>query len=277
MAINDYSSLIGLVATLSIAFVATEYVTSYTKNLCERFFKFQEFVVTAFRECRDVLTDKETLNHITAVDIGGKSTNSQIEEAKRKNESLTKKIDELENEKKQDVANMCQARSMSALCLFLFLENVFLLFLGSIEPRFDAVARNVASWLCIFSALYVLLGWLLGEKENLIKVLNFSSLCHAVYSFVFIFIVSLVVGILGCLSSITAYWWWLLLVSIILSFFNFVVFVLKVKGKANDFKKDVENARNEMKKECEVAEKDVRDLMATSRLSEKLNATPLVS
>lgn len=277
MAINDYSSLISLVATLSIAFVATEYVTSYTKNLCERFFKFQEFVVTAFRECREILTDKETLNHITAVDIGGKSTNSQIEEAKRKNESLTKRIDELENQKKQDVANMCQARSMSALCLFLFLENVSLLFFGSIEPKFGDTARNIASCLCIFSALYVLMGWLLGERENLVKWLNFSSLCHAAYSFVFIFIVSLIVGILGLLSTLAAYWWWLLLVSIVLSFFNFVVFVLKVKEKADDFKKDVEIVRDEMKKECEVAEKDVRDLMATSRLSEKLNATPLVS
>ena len=71
-----------MAATMSIAFVATEYVTSYTKNLCERFFKFQEFVKTSFKECRDILTDKESLKQLHPVVIDGQSTNGKIEEAK---------------------------------------------------------------------------------------------------------------------------------------------------------------------------------------------------
>lgn len=54
MAINDFSTLICMAATMSIAFVATEYVTSYTKTLCERFFKFQEYVKASFDECRNL-------------------------------------------------------------------------------------------------------------------------------------------------------------------------------------------------------------------------------
>lgn len=75
---------------MSIAFVAVEYVKSYTSILCERFFKFQDFVEQSFKECRDILTDKETLEHICPIDIEGRSTNTAIEDAKRKNESLTK-------------------------------------------------------------------------------------------------------------------------------------------------------------------------------------------
>lgn len=99
MAKNDFSTLICMAATMSIAFVATEYVTSYTKNLCERFFKFQEFVKTSFKECRDILTDKESLKQLHPVVIDGQSTNGKIEEAKRQNESINKEIDELENKK----------------------------------------------------------------------------------------------------------------------------------------------------------------------------------
>ena len=52
MTINDFSALIQLSATMSIAFVAVEYVKSYTDILCEKLFKFHDFVQAAFKECR---------------------------------------------------------------------------------------------------------------------------------------------------------------------------------------------------------------------------------
>ena len=277
MAINDFSTLICMVATMSIAFVATEYVTSYTKNLCERFFKFQEFVKASFQECRDLLTDMETLNHIPAIDVGGKSTNGQIEAVKRKNESLKKEIDEVETIKNEAVTDICQARSMSALCLFVFLFNVALLFLGGIECCFSDLSRRVCAILCIFSILYVVLGWMLGERENPKKLLNFSSLCHATYSFVSIFVVSVIIGIINFqyLCYVTDFWWWLLLFCTFISYLNFVVFILKVNSKAKEYKKDVVESKNGMIQKCTEAEKDVEDLLSTTRLSEKLNASPL--
>lgn len=72
MAINDFSAIIQLAATLCIAFVAVEYVRSFIGVLCERFFKFQDFIAKSFQECRDILTDRDTLEHIEPIVIEGK-------------------------------------------------------------------------------------------------------------------------------------------------------------------------------------------------------------
>ena len=45
MEINDFSAVIELIATISVAFVAVEYVKSYTNILCERFFNFNYDVI----------------------------------------------------------------------------------------------------------------------------------------------------------------------------------------------------------------------------------------
>lgn len=283
MAINDFSTLICMAATMSIAFVATEYVTSYTKNLCERFFKFQEFVKTSFKECRDILTDKESLKQLHPVVIDGQSTNGKIEEAKRKNESINKEIDELENKKILEVTEMCQARSMSSLCLFVFMFNTTLLLLGSIEPKFGKPILTYLSVLCILSILYIICGWCIGEKDFENNWLKFSSLQHAAYSFIVLLIAALVIILVTIPFnlSLTDYaiyvWWWILVASIIFSYLNFIVFILKVKWKADVFKTDVENSKNDMKQRCKDVEKEAQDLITISKVSADLNANPFAT
>ena len=283
MAINDFSTLICMAATMSIAFVATEYVTSYTKNLCERFFKFQEFVKTSFKECRDILTDKESLKQLHPVVIDGQSTNGKIEEAKRQNESINKEIDELENKKILEVTEMCQARSMSSLCLFVFMFNTTLLLLGSIEPKFGKPILTYLSVLSILSILYIISGWCSGEKDFENHWLKFSSLQHAAYSFIVLLIAALVIILvtIPLNFSLTDYaiyvWWWILVVSIIFSYLNFIVFILKVKWKADVFKTDVEKSKNDMKQRCKDVEKEAQDLITISKVSADLNANPFAT
>lgn len=276
MAINDFSALIGMVTTLSIAFVATEYVTSYTKNLCERFFKFTGFVKESYNKCRDILMDDESFKQLHPVVIDGQSTNGKIEEAKRKNELINKKINDIERQKLSDMAEMCQTRSISSLCLFIFMLNIALLLLGSIEPRFGEFAIKHLSTLCLLSMVYILCGWCLGEYEFHCSWLCFSSLKHAVYSFIAIILATIVLcNIDWCfITYITSVWWWILLSCVTVSYLNFFIFILKVRWKASKFKDNIEKSTLELMKECKEVEKEAQDLITISKISADLHASP---
>lgn len=277
MTINDFSSLIQLSATMSIAFVAVEYVKSYTSILCERFFKFQDFVEQSFKECRDILTDKETLNHICPIDIEGRSTNTAIEDAKRKNESLTKEIEYVEKAKKEEVSTSCQARSMSSLCFFVFLFNTLLLFFGGIENIMPQFTHIYSTIFCGLICIYVIIGWCIGKVEKPKRFCDFSSLRHSIYSFLIIALVSTIACLIimnnNCFSiDIDSFWWYILIGSVLCSYMNFIIFVIKIGRKAVSFKENVNAAKDELKDKCKKAQREVEDLLATSRVSAKLKA-----
>lgn len=275
MIINDFAPLIQLSATLSIAFVAVEYVKSYTSILCEKVFKFHDFVKLAFCECREILTDRETLEHITPVDVGGKSTNSVIEEAKRKNESLTKEIEKEEKSKKEEVSAICQARSMSSLCFFCFLFNIVLLFLGGIENICTQFVHTFSMVYCSLILMYIIVGWCLGEKESPKKFCDFSSLRHAIYSFVIITVLSIIFYVVDIYCNLLSegllsFWLYFLIVSVLFSYLNFVVFAVKIRQKAKVFKENIKSTKSKLVEKCKDAKKDADDLLATSRVEAKL-------
>lgn len=276
MAINDFSTLICMAATMSIAFVATEYVTSYTKNLCERFFKFTEYVRDSYKKCRDILMDEESFKQLHPVVIDGQSTNGKIEEAKRKSEQVTKKINDTESKKLSEMTDMCQTRSMSSLCLFVFMLNTTLLLLGSVESKVGYSILKYSSTLCILSMIYILFGWCLGEYEFRNSCLRFSSLKHSTYSF--IVLVLLMIGLCNIgwctIDYISNFWWWLLLSCTIVSYLNFLVFILKVRWKATKFKNDIEKSASELMEECKEIEKETQELRTISKVSADLHANP---
>jgi len=279
MAINDFSTLVCMAATMSIAFVATEYVTSYTKNLCERFFKFTKFINDSFTKCRDVLMDDESLKQLHPVVIDGQSTNGKIEEVKRKNEQTKKEINNMEAQKLSEMTEMCQTRSMSSLCLFVFMFNAFVLLLGGIEPNFKEFALRHLSVLSILSVVYIFFGWCLGEYEFRYSWLRFSSLRHAAYSFIVMALATIVLCNSGwcIIDYITDYWWWILLVSTVFSYLNFIVFILKVKRKAIAFRDDVEESTALLMGKCKKVGKEAQDLRTISRMSEDLKSSPFAT
>lgn len=278
MAINDFSALIGMAATISIAFVATEYVTSYTKNLCERFFMFQEYIKNSFGRCRKILTDRETLKFLHPSIVDGKSTNGKIEEARRKNELINKEIDELEKSQIDRVVDMCQARSMSSVCLFIFMFDVGLLLLGSIEPKLGVeLTQKYLSTFGILSMFYILCVWCLGEFEYNCRWLHFSSLRHAVYSFVIIVVLTLLSShFFSCpiIDEISVAWWWILLFSVLFSYLNFCIFVFRIKLKVRTFKNDLESSIKELEQRCKVIEEKTQELMTVSKVSADLKSNP---
>lgn len=280
MTINNFSALIQLAATLSIAFVAVEYVRSYTTVLCEKFFKFHEFIKDSFEQCRAILTDIDTLSHIQPIDIGGgKTTNSEIEAAKRNNEALTKEIDTEELKKKEEMSCVCQAKSMSSMCFFIFLYNTLLLFVGGVEESHPYFVHSFSFSYGLLGVLYIVIGWWLGEKEKPARFCDFASLRHSIYGFLIILLLSLTSGIIvhlfffdWFLYTLAPYWWYLFIFTLLLTYTNFVIFVFKIRIKAKSFKKTVLESKGQLEEKCKKAEERVSDLLGTTRLISKLQA-----
>ena len=53
MMLSDFSPMIELAVTLNIAFVAVEYVKSYTNAVCNQLFNFAEYLKQSFDEWLD--------------------------------------------------------------------------------------------------------------------------------------------------------------------------------------------------------------------------------
>ena len=275
MEINNFSAIIELVATMSIAFVAVEYVKSYTSELCERVFDFSKYIDKTFQNVKELVeTNIETLNHIPPIVIEGVSTNFEIEKTKRAHEELKKEIENTINSKKNKIAAECQARSMSSLCFFTFLFNVLLLFVGGIEYRHSIFAHIFVSTLSILSIIYLILGWIMGEYEHNTRFFQFASLKHSVISFVFIFSLTVSISLIICFflswSFIEEIWWYILLLSVFLSYVNFIVFVFKIKHRANAFKKKIIGKRDGLMTSFNDLDKSVQGLLISNSLSQKL-------
>lgn len=280
MIINDFCEPIALAATLSIAFVAVESVKSYTSVLCERFFKFQDFVKSSFDECRALLTDSETLNHLDVADIGdGKTTVPEIEALKRERESLQKEIDKTAEEKQKCLPAVCEAKSMSSLCLFVFLINTVFLFIGSIESTATSFFHGFISVFSILSLVYIVLGWCIGEFKNPRRCFDYTSLKHPSVAFGLLIIISLALSFVFifcktcCLESFLDKFWWSFLIAIIVaSYLNFIIFVLKIKQMAKEYQQEVSDSKKELSEKCNCATNKVNELIAATKLINRLKA-----
>ena len=280
MTMNSFSALIQLAATLSIAFVAVEYVRSYTNVLCEKFFKFNDFLKDTYEYCRSLLTDIDTLSHIQPIEIGrGKNTYSEIEAAKRTNEALTKEINEEEEKKKNELSTVCQAKGMSSMCFFVFLYSTLLLLMSGLEDVFESSVHCFVSILGTLSVIYLVLGWCFGEKEVPWRFCDFASLRHSIFGFIGIVILSAILCIIFRFYScdwfdfyISQYWWYAFFVSIVITYVNFVVYVFVIRSKAKSFINTVGESKETLEGKCKEAEERVSDLMRTTRLISKLQA-----
>lgn len=278
MAINDFSAVIQLMATISIAFVAVEYVKSFTGQLCDRVFRFKDFIKQSFQECKNSLADKETLDSLEPLIIEGKSTFATIEEVKRKHETLITKVDSECNLKINRLKDVCQVRSMPALCLYVFMACALILFLGGFEKAYTEFVRIMGTIYIMLSLIYLFCGWSFGESlKPFFKFCYFPSLRHTIIGFVIISVLSLIVACLlyyfnlQCLCSVTV-WCVILPLFLLFVYANYVVFVVKIWKKAQQFRGDINEAKELLKEECCSVKNEVDDLVATKRVNSKLIA-----
>lgn len=272
MAINDFSSLITLIITISIAYVAVEYVKSYTKTLCERIFNYQDDLKKTFDGCRNALIDRETLILIKPANINGQGTHTYLEEIKRQHELLQIKIEESENKRKNEIVTFCISKSMPSMCFFIFLANVTLLFTGVLENVVAVFSQEFAKALSLLSSLYVILGWLWGESSKIQTF--FSCLKYSLIIYLIVVFLSLGYGIIAAFDlfilfpDITLFWYVSLL--IVVSYGNYIVFMIQIRHKFKNFKKETDEIAKKITEECNSISLKADKLIATNDLSDYL-------
>lgn len=272
MELTNFSSLIEVATTLSIAFVAIEYVKSYTKVLCNQVFQFHEFITDSFGECAQTLVDEETLEHIDAHQIDGKSTINLIEKVKRNREILNNKIEEEQNKFKNKIENVCEAKNISSVSLWLFFYGIVALFLIGINIPSNT-EHVFWSILTLCSFIYAISGWI-SKTENKSFFVNFASLRHAIVFFALALLISILVSSLWCVKLvpyINEFWEKMLILSIVLMYSNFIAAVIKVWINATSVKREISEMSNKLKKECSNLQKEIDRLLSVSECSNLLN------
>lgn len=281
LGVSDFSSSMELIASISIGFVAIEYVKSYTRILCEKIFQYEDFICKAYNECRELLTDKDTLEHIEPIDVDGKNTVNEVEKIKVEHEILHKDIAIEEGKQKSAIVDASQSKSLSSLSFYVFLSNTVLLFVGSFETVYSEQVHYMGMIYCSLSTLYLISGWIFGEKERPVKyipgILNFKSLRHSIVSFALVITLTLFIylGLLWkaseFLTSFHDFWWIALIIYIFSSYLNFAVFALKIRNQAKGFKNEVNSSKETMKERCQKLHDEVQDLLALVRIKNKLS------
>lgn len=274
MTLNDFSTLIQLSATLNIAFVAVEYAKAYTRTLSEKVFKFQFFIVSSFQECIELLIDKNTLDHLEPIVIEGKSTNNKIEKVKRDREILMKEIETEQKRLEENVKLMCESKSLSSLSLFLFLYSTTALFLVGITSLAPQFIPNFWSILTSLTVLFLIVGWMLGEKDKQQSYLDFSLLRHSIMYFSFSVILSFILSIIFFYYSLdvstSPCWTYILVFSALVPFTNFIAFLIKIKRKAKAVKNEITKCSSEIKTKCNTLKESVDALLNVSKLNQQL-------
>lgn len=261
MLINNFSAFIGLGVTLSLGFIALESVKAFTQTLSERLFRFEAFIEEAFDLCKKILLDQSTVNSIRAANVDGKSTNNDLEEQKREHERLGNEIEKKVHAMKEEVCAICQARSMSAICIYLVFICAFLLLLGSMEDRYPVFVKQQLGVISFIAILYTLLGWSFGERTFKRKwtsrLTSFSSLRHASCSAILTLSLAFAVAIWRQFSPdnqfllmLAKYDFWFLLAVTLLPYINFAVYIGKIQLKSKDIRTQVNQKRDCLSEEC---------------------------
>lgn len=275
MQICDFTSWIQLSATLNIAFVAIEYVKSYAKVLYNQVFNISDILESHFAPCIETLGDEETVNHLIPRQIGEKNTSSQIEKVKRDREVLTKKILTSKEEILAETNEKCNTRSTSSLSLFVFFFSLYGLFLAGMEKTNESYIHSVWIFLSIGALLYLILGWIFGERKLKCSFFNFASLWHPVIYSIVLLLLTLLIPIL-CSNDWLAqfeseYWNIVLLISLGLMFFNFVIFVSNIGIKAYQIRESIGKKSSPIKTECGAWRGQLNQLLSLEELHNGLN------
>lgn len=272
MTISNFTPLIQLSATISIAFVAVEYAKSYTKTVCDRIFGFKDHIVSKIEECNKILPDQQTIDNLKPKQIGGGNTNKKIEELKLRKESINKELKDVKEQELINIANDCQTTGLSAMSLYIFMFDVLLLIICGFDTHQDFFI-TFSCFLCFITIIYMVAGWICEWHQTKYKVLCFSSLMHSTICMSITIVVSIVLWYVfkPITNEIWLYVWkWEFIVSLLLTFIHYIVFALLInhngKNTINEFDKKVEK----LKIECQSILKEVDRLRSVDSLESEL-------
>lgn len=274
LSLSGFSSVIELATTLNIAFVAIEYVKTYTKVLCEQVFDLKHFIQQTFEKCNSALPDQGTLATIPHMTINNHNIDEKVEKLKRDQEILQKEIQTTKSKHEEKVNDVCEAKNVSSISLFLFFIGVSGLLLLGFEKNYQSIVRCLWSIFFICSLIYCIIGWGVSE-ESKHRVFNFESLRHAIISFFVVLVISSSIFIWHQIADIfiQRVWNWLLPVSVLFSFSNFVIASGKIWYKARDTKVEIKKSQEEIIKKCQDLSSKVNQMISVRDLANDLYKT----
>lgn len=269
--INNFASLLSLLASVSLAFVAVDYIKTYAETLHQRLFRFGEYLERIYQCC--TLPDDNTIDGLKPLMVGSRDTALDIEQIKRDKEKMHKQIDDFKAEQTQKVKSICESKSMSPLCFFFFLGCVFLLFLGVVESAYEEFSKKASQVFCVLSCIVIVFSWCKGEDCRQWKWCSFTSLLHLFILFMLCAIFSLVLGLIPIqigrhILYIPHRQWLLLLIYSVLVVLSFAVSIVRIWWKIRKQRSEVRRkAEGEHLAECKKIAEQVEKVKATMDLA----------
>lgn len=135
----------------------------------------------------------------------------------------------------------------------------------------DNYVELFVSWLTIFTILYTILGWVVGEKGYKMCYLDFTSLRHALCSFAIGLCLSVLFTWLGLLyDKCISIFPFILIVSVLYMYSNFVVSSIMIWNRAAKVKKEIKTNADKYKDKCNKLQHDVNQLLAVHEVELKI-------
>ncbi len=251
---NDFYSVIQLLATLAIGFVILGYSEFFIDILKTKFFHADEAINKAEKRCYAAMPDGVTRKNLEPVKLGEDGdTSNDIEDLRLNCEKKEKRVKDFMDKSRKELDKRSKLRSLVSMSIFVSMATVTLLFVPSLKSfvEFFNLSLLPFSLLCI---VYIVLGWVYGEKEDCKSALkNFASLRHPVICFAIICLVSLAFAFFAQWKSIDigGLWRHTCIALVVVGWLNYVIYAFFVKHSMEQLKASVEAFADAMVKECE--------------------------
>lgn len=269
---NEYYSVIQLLATIAIGFVILDYSRVFAETIKSKFFNLEDFLMKAVAECLALIPEAAIRNILTPTKVGDGDTSRKIEELKVGCEAMEAKVKDFKTRRKKEIDSTNILNSLSSMSLFVFLTTLTMIFIPSMKFLNDNAIELFMLPFSILCVIYLILGWIFGERENRRKVLRFNSMRHATTCFVLIFLLSVALAVIGWLhsfdASISKYFFVMLIVA---GWVNFLVYAFFIRRSILRFKSSVEEEKNSIIAECKSLElkKNYDDLITVKKMAEQ--------
>lgn len=277
MEISSFSSLIEVGVTLNIACVAVEYVKSYTSVLCNQVFNLASSIENVAKQCLQKLNevmDETTLANLPDKLSGGRSIIPLKRSLTKNRASLEQDINKSAEKLKKDMLKVCEVKSVSSICLWLFLFGVTALFIMGIEsvnPKENISIHFLWTQLTLLGYIFTFVGWKSNGEHRRWWKFGYCSLRFSILAFVISLLISIITIILvGSPEMPDVTWKIILILSMVLLYSNFIASSFSVWKKAKQCKQTIEETRQELLAKCEKWNGEASDLQGALHIDERL-------
>ena len=291
--LGDLSAIVVFLATLTIGFVVYNRSKLFCELLMTRFFHADELIPNACKEFSKKIPDKITRDNLQPIKIGDETNAEDIEKFRIECEKADKKVAKFKTDSQEDLDKKCNTRSMTSVCLFVFLVCFILLFSPLAKTLFEYETECFLLSFCALSILYVVLGWIFGEnmekaeleaegeeteqrKRDRRSIARFDTLKHPLYCMLVVIALSVAFALVFSFHPVDfdGVWKYLYFSVIVIGWLNFVAYAIIIKIAINRFKKAFIKKKNELLAEFENIEKTYKEMCVLQKVAERHTNTP---